>query len=274
MIVALRIVPLALVVASASAAFAAPAAGVNRKAPPEILVKYSAALAKVHEPKIVVFEYAVEQLGLRNLVQTHRIYRSGARERDETRVVDGYTLNPPTIRTLAVGKNRYAVANIAPRPAPGSFAYAGLSARAGRPQYVFNVRPRVSTANAAAKPFAVDEVEIDSRSYLPTLVRFNVRAGKARGTGEIAFDRAGPHWLVQRAEATITLADGTPARERIVFSAYTFPKQLPPTTFEMQHAPSPGATQSLAAPVPIVGKPTPVPPVIPHAPNVLTPPVQ
>ena len=70
--------------------------------PATVLARYADALAALKHPAAISFEFSVEQLGLRNLEQTHRVYRSGSDERDETLSVDGYALNYPAVRSFAI----------------------------------------------------------------------------------------------------------------------------------------------------------------------------
>ncbi|HYZ17009.1 MAG TPA: hypothetical protein VE591_11430, partial [Candidatus Acidoferrum sp.] len=57
--------------------------------PGMVVTKYEATVAKLREPRVFTLEYTMEQTGSRALEQSHRIFRSGANERDETIAVNG-----------------------------------------------------------------------------------------------------------------------------------------------------------------------------------------
>ena len=223
-------------------------------APAFVLAHYAAGLAAVKRPKVLVYQYTVEQLGLRNLEQAHRVYRSGGSERDETLVVDGYTLLYPSIRIFHNRSDRYDIGNVAPRPKQYSFVYSGLRAKPGGDAYVFK------TSRTAAGAFAVSEIEIDGRTFLPSLVRFKIAGNGARGSGELRFAPSQAFWLVREAKISARLTKGTKGRnahERIAWSNYQFPSSLPASTFSAPRAvPTP-----LLAPTP-----TPMPVTAPLSP--------
>jgi hypothetical protein len=213
-------------------------AAVVRLEPATVLARYADALANLKRPPTQSFEYSVEQLGLRNIEQTHRVYRSGLNERDETLIVDGYTLKQPAVRILANRTNRYDIAAVAPKPADYTFTFDGTKRDAAGYTYVFRTAPR------ATPQFAVSEIEIDGRSFLPSLVRFKIGGGGARGSGELAYGLADAYWVVRAANVSVHLTNGATAHERIEWSAYRFPPSLPASTFE--------------APRPIASPPAPV----------------
>lgn len=201
-------------------------------APREVLQRYAHALAMLPRPRHVSFQYSVEQFGLRGFEQTHRVYRSGSHERDETLAADGTTLKVPSIRIIENRTNRYDVLAVAPRPAAYDFTFRGRS----HSLYVFRTTPH------APRSFTVNEIQIDARNSLPAVMRFRISAGGARGNGELRYGRAGPYWMVRQALVTARLATGEHARERIAWGAYQFPASLPPSTFQ--------PPRSTAAPAP------------------------
>lgn len=207
----------------------APLAPAGKLAPDIVLARYARALATLERPHAIAFDYAVEQLGLRNMEQTHRVYRSGLDERDETRNVDGYELKRPSVRILANRTYRYDIAATAPKPASYRFAYAGAYPHGNAYTYVFR------TASFATTPFDVTEVEIDGTHFLPSLVRFKIAGDAARGSGELAYAPNGRYWVVVNAQVSAHLANGTTAHEHIAWSDYSFPTSLPPSTFEAPH---------------------------------------
>ena len=217
-----------------------------------VVANYAAALAELRRPKTLSFEYTVEQLGPRNLEQRHRVYRSGLRERDETLVVDGYKLTRPTIRILANRTDRYDVAAIAPKPAGYRFAFVGAQTNAGRTLYTFATHRREPGA------FAVSEVTVDGRTFLPATIRFKIEGANAKGTGELQYGRSEAYWLVHQAQVNVKLPHGATAHERIRWTNYQFPLSLPPATFE-----APRVTQS---PLPALATPAPTPTPVPDVP--------
>jgi hypothetical protein len=191
-----------------------------------VLARYEKALAALRRPTAITFDYSVEQLGLRNMEQTHHVYRSGLSERDETLVVDGYTLTRPSVRILANRTSHYDIAAVAPKPSSYKFAFAGAVPRGTAFAYVFR------TAALADAPFAVTEIEIDGARFLPSVVRFKIASGDARGSGRLAYAPNGRYWLVRDAQVNAHLAGGATAHEHIAWSDYSFPSALPPSTFE------------------------------------------
>jgi len=211
--------------------------------PARVLQRYAVGLAKVKRPKLLVFQYTVEQLGYNDLEQAHRVYRSGLSERDEKIVVDGHVQEYPSIRIFRSRVDRYDIAAVSPRPGSYVFKYTGvLTGASGGDAYVFK------TERAAASRFSVSEVEIDGRSFLPSVVRFRISGNGAHGSGELRFGRAQSYWLVRQATVSTRLRGGASAHERITWSNYQFPPSLPSSTFAPPRA----------APAP-VAEPTPVP---------------
>ncbi|MBD5656552.1 MAG: hypothetical protein IAI50_15430 [Candidatus Eremiobacteraeota bacterium] len=198
--------------------------------PGVVLQRYAAALAALPRPKSISFDYTVEQLGLRNLEQTHRVYRSGLRERDETVVVDGYVLTRPAIRIFNNRTYRYDISSIAPKAATYAFVFAGVVRTNDGYGYVYR------TAARAPGSFAVSEIEIDGRTFLPSIVRFKIAGGGAHGSGALQYGRSELYWVVREVRVNARLTDGTTAHERIAWTNYQFPTGLPPSTFDAPHA--------------------------------------
>ncbi|MGH7729379.1 MAG: hypothetical protein ACREM2_11410 [Vulcanimicrobiaceae bacterium] len=211
--------------AARAAARAAPAS----LAPATILERYELALAELREPPAVAFEYGVEQLGPQDIVQTHRIFRSGREERDETLSVDGNKLPRPSVRILRDRADRYAIARLAPRTGDYAFRYLGIARSGGATGYAFATEP------FAAHRYLVREVVLDAKRFLPRLIRFRLDSGALLASGELLYAGAGPYWMPQSANVHARLADGTPAHEHIAWSGYQFPASLPQSTFEAPH---------------------------------------
>jgi hypothetical protein len=199
-------------------------------APGIVLARYRAALATIGHPRFVAFDYDVEQLGLRNMEQTHRIYRSGVSERDETLVVDGYHLRTPAVRIISGRTDRYAIDRVAPKTADYDFVYTGAVNESDAYGY------RFTTQSRGAAGFAVTDVEIDGRTFLPREIHFKIAGGNAHGSGTMTFAQVDRYWVVQDADVSAHLTNGTIARERLEWSNYRFPASLPESTFESPHA--------------------------------------
>jgi hypothetical protein len=198
--------------------------------PPQILARYSAALAKVKTPKAISFDYVVEQLGLHDMEQTHHVYRSALDERDETLVVDGYTLKAPEVRIIANRGYRYELHAIAPTAARYAFAYSGVTLDGDNVTYVFRTTPIFPGG------FGVSEIEIDGTTFLPKVLRFKVANATANGSGQLSYARADVYWVIVAAQVNAHLANGSIAHENIRWSNYQFPPSLPPSTFKPPHA--------------------------------------
>jgi hypothetical protein len=205
-------------------------------APATVLAKYAKALGAVARPHAISFSYTIEQLGLRNMEQTHRVYRSGLDERDETLGVDGYTLPRPSVRIIANRTYRYDVKAVAPAPSSYRFVYTGKFVHGRSFTYVFR------TAAYGTPAFRVTGIEIDGTHFLPSLVRFTMESADAHGRGEIAYMSDGLYWVVRDAQVSAHLASGTIAHEHIAWGDYSFPIALPPSTFD---APSVHASEEL-----------------------------
>jgi hypothetical protein len=197
-----------------------------------ILQRYGDAMAKLEHPTSMIFEYSLEQSGTRDLEQTHRVYRDANRERDETISIDGLRLKTPTVR-VAQSVNRYDVTRLAPKSSDYTFVFAGRRQLDGRAVYAFR------TDRNAGASFAVSNVWIDSRDFLPAMIGFHAAAGTLKGSGRIAFGPEGTYWLAREAAVSAKMPNGKVARERIVWSKYRFPASLPASTFTAPHAPVP-----------------------------------
>jgi hypothetical protein len=193
--------------------------------PPEaVLVRYVEALDTLPIPRTLSFQYTVEQLGGHDIEQTHRVYRSGTDERDETLVIDGEKATPPQVRIYHARRDRYALTNVAPRPDGYDFTYVGKRTTGTSVSYVFRTTPRTPG------PFSVIEVTIDGTRFLPSSVSFRTDQSGVLGSGEITYGPSGRYWVPLIVSATARDAART-TRERLVFSAYDFPSALPPGTF-------------------------------------------
>jgi hypothetical protein len=203
--------------------------------PATVLARYAAALAALKHPPALSFEFSIEQLGLRNIEQTHRVYRSGSQERDETLSIDGYALKNPAVRIFGNRRYRYDIAAVAPKPETYDFSFSSARRVGNHYAYSFDTKPR------SAASFAVTGVTIDGASFLPSVVRFHAGGGPARASGRLHYIGSGRYWVVSDATADAQLPDGKLAHERIVWSKYRFPESLPPATFRAPVVAEPSA---------------------------------
>jgi hypothetical protein len=219
---------LALVIAPLGHRSAAPANAphATRLSPAVVIERYVAALHALEAPAAQSFDYTVEQLGLRDMEQTHHGYLSGRRERDETTIVDGYVLTRPSVRIIADRNNRYDVAAIAPKPAAYSFLYRGAVVNGAHVLYVFKTMP------LSPSGFAVSEVDVDGTHFLPSRIYFKLAGDVARGSGVLTYGPSDRYWVVRDAQVNAHLANGTTAHEHIAWGGYSFPSELPPSTFD------------------------------------------
>ena len=204
----------------------AAAAHATRLAPAVVIERYVAALQKLEAPAAQSFDYTVEQLGLQNMEQTHHVYLSGRRERDETTIVDGHILTRPSVRIIADRNNHYDVAAIAPKPSAYSFLYRGAVVNGPHILYAFKTVPLASSG------FAVSDVQIDGTHFLPSRIYFKLAGEMARGSGVLTYGRSDRYWVVRDAQINAHLANGTTAHEHITWGGYSFPSELPPSTFD------------------------------------------
>ena len=194
-----------------------------------VLAHYASALAKVEQPKNVVFTYSVSQAGPHDIEQLHRIYRSGENVRDETLSADGQSLRRKPTR-ISRYRDRYAIERLAPRMDEYTFLFVRAERNGKRLEYTYQAVPLIKSSS-----FVVESITIDGKSYLPTLLQFRTSSGTIAGTGSITYAAAGHYWLPTVAQASATI-DGKQARERIAFSSYSFPSSLPSTTFQTARA--------------------------------------
>lgn len=194
------------------------------EAPDTVLAKYEHALNVAPVPKFVEFDYSVEQVGMHDLIQTHRIYRSGDTERDEITSVDGQALTHPQTRIIRDRVDHYGIGAVAPRPARYTFSFIGKRRSGGHYDYLFSTHPREPAA------FFVRAIAIDGGRYLPSQVVFSATTASARAEGRLLYGPFERYWMVVEAAVTARVA-GKISRERIAFSRYVFPPSLPDSTF-------------------------------------------
>lgn len=200
-----------------------------------VLQRYAVALDALAQPKAVVFSYTVSQAGPANLEQRHIVYRSGLDVRDETLAVDGVAL-PHKIVRFSQREDRYAVTRMAPRAAGYQMIFLQPVKDEHHLDYVYESTPLLQSSSAW-----IDRVTIDGARFLPRVLHFHTSGQDAEGTGEIEYAPIGKYWVPVLATATAKV-NGKPARERIVFSEYRFPQDLPKSAFE---APKPLPTMTL-----------------------------
>ncbi len=191
-------------------------------APATMLARYAVALAANPTPAVLSFEYSIDQTGLRDLQQTHRIFRSGSSERDELLSEDGKRLDPPSIRIFLGHRNRYAIEALAPRPEAYSFHYLNSVRDGHHFDEVFATAPRAAT-NAT-----IVQVTIDGVTALPVAIHFVTRAHE--GTGSVTFGRVQKYWMAAAATASAKVGK-TLAVEHLAFYRYRFPGTLAVSTF-------------------------------------------
>jgi hypothetical protein len=204
---------------------AAPAAATVAALPPEAVVaRYSAALKALKEPRVFAFEYTVQQTGPRTLEQTHRVFRSGNDERDETLAVNGNRSHTPVVRIFRGRPYRYTVAALAPKPAAYAFVYAGPHKDGKHVDYVFDLVPKRKPSG-----IAFTQVTIDGVSFLPQAVAFT---GPHAARGSVTFVKANRYWVARTASAQANVRGGL-AHELLGFVNWRFPNALPPSTFAL-----------------------------------------
>lgn len=200
-----------------------------------VLERYAARLLHLETPKTLVFTYSVSQAGPQAIEQTHRIYRSGELVRDETLQEDGQALKIKRTR-IARYRNRYTLERMAPRMTAYAFLFLRALRKPGGYAYLYKAVPL-----GAAGAFQVLSMTIDGRTFLPSEIRFKAVSSSMSGSGAVAFAKAGRYWVPTLATVQARIA-GKPARERISFSSYQFPRRLPKSTFQ---APRPLPTAAL-----------------------------
>lgn len=193
-------------------------------APPAVVAKYTAALAQLREPRVFTVDFTLEQTGTRTLEQTHRVFRSGTDERDETIAVNGNRSKTPVVRFFHNRPYRYTVAALSPRAAAYVFTYAGPHTDGKHVDYVFDLAPK----SAVYPAFAFTQITIDGVTFLPQSVSFVFR--QHDGRGRVTFAKAERFWMARTATAEATVPGGI-AHERLSFARWRFPKTLPRSTF-------------------------------------------
>ncbi len=213
------------ILAAAAALVAAPSPSPSPPPSPIVVVaKYRAALKALHEPSVFTVEYTLVQTGTRTLEQSHRIFRSGADERDETLAVNGTRSTSPVVRIFRRRPYRYTVTALAPKPADYDFAYVGPHRDGKHVDYVFAVSPK-----KPKRGITFTQVSIDGVSFLPEWVAFAADQHAARGI--VTFGKSDRYWVARSAAAQAGVPGGV-AHERLAFAKWRFPKTLPRSTFE------------------------------------------
>jgi hypothetical protein len=224
------------VLAAAVGLLAAPSSSPAPRAQSLVIAKYRTALAAVHDPRVFTVEYTLVQTGTRTLEQTHRIFRSGADERDETLAINGTLATSPVVRIFRRSYH-YTISALAPKPDAYDFVYAGPHRDGKHVDYVFNLAPK-----GARTAFAFTQVTIDGVTFLPTVVAF--ATGAHGGRGVVTFAKR-DRWWVARSATAVARVPGGVAHEELTFSHWRFPKTLPRSTFEaarpLQSVPPAGA---------------------------------
>ena len=212
----------AFALALAAATPAPSATPVALLAPESVVSRYTAALAALAEPRVFAFEYTIQQTGPRTLEQTHRVFRSGNDERDETITVNGNRTHTPLVRIFRGRPYRYTVAALAPKPSAYEFVYAGPHKDGKHADYVFELVPKRKLG-----PIAFTRVTIDGVTFLPQAVAFT---GPHAASGSVTFVKADRYWVARSASAQAKVGGGV-AHEVLGFVRWRFPKSLPRSTF-------------------------------------------
>lgn len=200
------------------------AAALTLLSPDAVVARYDKAVAAQREPAVFIVEYNVVQTGTRNMEQTHRIFRSGNLERDETIAVNGVGTARPLVRIFRNRPFRYHVTALAPRSSQYEFTFAGPRRNGHHDDYVFHVLPK----SAALRPYTVTDVVVDGVTFLPAEIDFVTSAHQGHGT--LTFARSEKYCVVYGATAFASEPGGS-SYERLNFSHWHFPKALPPSTF-------------------------------------------
>jgi hypothetical protein len=211
------------------AAAAGPKPAVAAKAAPAlaavaVLANYESVLAKALTPPYVSFEYTVEQVGVRDLQQDHRIYRDRSNERDELLSVNGEALTRPVVRLFRGRVERYTLGRLAPRASGYTFHYLRTNRDGKRTSYEFATTPKVPGQ------FRIDRVTIDGTSFMPTQLAFTTKSGSVVGRGALVFGKVDRYYVPFSVNLTADV-QGKPTREKIVWSHYRFPDSLPSNVF-------------------------------------------
>ena len=190
-----------------------------------VLERYARALDSLKAPHAAIFQYAVSQEGPNNLEQRHQVYRSGIDVRDETISIDGAAIRPKVVR-FGEREDRYAIARIAPRASSYGFIFLRTAKNGARTDYLYETTP----LEPGTTGFLVSGVAIDSKTFLPHVVRFTSSSGVASAAGAIEYASL-EGYVVPVAVNVAANLGGKPAREHLSFGAYRFPPSLPASTF-------------------------------------------
>jgi hypothetical protein len=220
-----RFAALLVSIVSFAPSFVRAAAPLHRLDSQIVLERYELEMTDLAQPKSMIFTYNISQAGPTNIEQQHRLYRSGIQVRDETISVDGQPLKDKVVR-IERREDRYAIERVAPRPAEYELVFLHAIKRGGHYDYEYEATPLGPWLGG----FAVTRMIVDGLRDLPRTIYFRTSAANARGEGEIDYGPASGHWVPLAATVDATVR-GKPARERIVWSDYSFPKELPPSTF-------------------------------------------
>ncbi len=191
-----------------------------------VLQRYELEMADLATPKAMIFSYNVSQAGPTDIEQRHRVYRQGLAVRDETIAVDGQPLSRKIVR---VGRrpDRYTLARLAPRTASYAFVFLHSVKQGSHIDYVYEATP----LETGSTGFIVKRLIIDGQRFLPRTISFSTGGPTAKGNGQINFVGAGKFWVPIDVSVEANVA-GKPARERITWSDYSFPPNLPTSTFQ------------------------------------------
>ncbi|MGA3039146.1 MAG: hypothetical protein ABSE64_16905 [Vulcanimicrobiaceae bacterium] len=200
--------------------------------PEDVLTKYGQAIDALKAPPAYIFEYTFAHHGAHPQSIEHRVFRQGARERDELIGVNGEKLPHPEIRVFLQHHDPYDVMALAPRPEAYVFTFEGEGKQGRNLVYVFNAFAR------GAPKYEVTRLVIDGKSFLPLQVDYRATTGGVVGTGTVTFAKTDKYWMPQSATARAAV-NGDLQTERIDWARYQFYPNLPPSTFAEPRAPLP-----------------------------------
>ncbi len=189
-----------------------------------VLQRYELEMGDLKQPKAMIFSYVVSQLGTADIEQRHRIYRSGLDVRDETLAINGLALKKKIV-AFDKREDRYAIDRIAPRLATYTMLFLHPVRDGGHVDYVYQTTPL-----ASAGGFVVTSMTIDGEQYLPRRIDFETSSATATGHGTLVYGKIDGYWVPMYVTIDARV-EGKPARERIVWSDYRFPPELPESTF-------------------------------------------
>lgn len=189
------------------------------------LERYELELSSLKTPKAMIFSYTVSQAGALSIEQRHRIYRSGARVRDETLAVDGAPLAHKIVR-ISQRPDRYQVGRLAPRLSQYTMLFLRTVRDGSHLDYLYEARPLIASSSG----FFATSVTIDGETFLPRTIGFRTSDGTITGTGQLQYVKSGGYWVPALASIEATVK-GKPTRERITWGDYRFPPSLPESTF-------------------------------------------